>query len=149
MTAAVSVATKAAEAAKGATSAAAKGTKAAGARTAQGARAGAGSAMTEADRQRAGVQAIKDARPAAPANPVTAAAGSSTPQTSAQLPDALTDNRGAPSWWGSPDPVRAGNAGGGFLLGLGAWVLVRTYLDGGPTGVKNLLRAKFFNQVDG
>lgn len=138
MTAAVSVATKAVKVAKGAGPKAAAATKGAGgragtaakassARTSTGARAG--GARTTAAQQRAEIQAIKDARPAEDTAPAQ------TP--SRELPGAVNDG------------VRAANTGGGFLLGLGAWVLARTYLDGGSDGVKKLLKAKFFNQVDG
>jgi len=146
MTAAVSLATKAAGgAAKKATSTATKA-KPSGARAPRGARAGAGRPATTAAEQRAGIQAIKDARLTEPAS--TPATETASPSEPPSLPSALTDDRGAPSWWGRPDGVRTANTGGGFLLGIGAWVLTMSYLRGGSDGVKKLLKAKFFNEVE-
>ncbi len=45
--------------------------------------------------------------------------------------------------------TRAADSGGGVVLGLLGYVLVTTYLRGGPTAVKAWLRAKFLNRVDG
>ena len=44
---------------------------------------------------------------------------------------------------------RSADAGGGLLLGAIAYVLVLSYIRGGPDGVKAWLRAKFLNQVGG
>lgn len=108
-----------------------------------GRKAGSGGTPTK-QQQIDGIQAIKDARPAeTPAGPP------GTPPAPAQreAPSWLTDNRGAPSWWGVPDGVSAANAGGGFVLGLALWVVGVNYLRGGVPQVKQLLRAKFLNQT--
>lgn len=66
------------------------------------------------------------------------------------MPSALTDQRGAPGWWPSNgDPVKASNAGGGFLLAVITWAFVRAYLHGGAAEMTQLWRAKFFNQTEG
>jgi hypothetical protein len=43
--------------------------------------------------------------------------------------------------------VKAGNAGGGFVLGMFAYVIGLTYLRDGKPGVQRWLRAKFFNET--
>jgi len=52
-----------------------------------------------------------------------------------------------------PSPVRSraatvANSGAGFVLGLLVWGWVfMPLIHGGPTGVRNTLRAKFFNKA--
>jgi hypothetical protein len=111
------------------------------------AQAAAGGGAGKAAQQRQQIDAIKAKRkpePAAPSGPAP-----TSPGAGPALPDSLTDNRGAPSWWGKPDPVAAGNAGGGFALGLLAYALALTYLRGGMPAVKALAAAKLFNKTTG
>lgn len=112
----------------------------------------AGKASGGAASQRAAIDAIKAKRPTAPADQQDQApSGPSRGRRAWNATKATaTDQTGAPGWFQSatnPEPVKAANAGSGFVLGLFLWVGVRAYLEGGPTGVKNLLRAKFFNKV--
>jgi hypothetical protein len=45
-------------------------------------------------------------------------------------------------------PVSTLDSGAGFILGLLVWGWVALpFLTGGPTGVRNVLRAKFFNKA--
>lgn len=86
--------------------------------------------------------------PASPVQAIKSAPGNPLNAPRIKAPAALTDNRGAPSWWARPgDGIRAANAGGGFALGLVTYVVVLTYLRDGRDGVKALLKAKFFNEV--
>lgn len=65
-------------------------------------------------------------------------------------PSWMTSQAGTPQWYRQTvdaDPVRAANAGGGFVLGLLVYVVALTYLRDGRDGVVRLLKAKFFNQV--
>lgn len=90
---------------------------------------------------------------AAPAEPVDVtpapAPAPTSPGAGPALPGWMTDQRGAPDWFPTPgkaDPVRAANAGGGFVLGVMLWALGLAYLRGGSAGVKQLLAAKFLNR---
>lgn len=51
----------------------------------------------------------------------------------------------------APTPAPASStvdSGAGFILGLLVWGwVVLPFLTGGPTGVRNVLRAKFFNKA--
>lgn len=101
---------------------------------------------------RAKIDEIKARRPQTPPTPddQQAAAPSRGRRAWEATKGAATDQTGAPSWFqaaANPQPIRAANAGGGFLLGVGAWVIARTYLEGGPDAVKKLLKAKFLNKV--
>lgn len=63
---------------------------------------------------------------------------------------AVTDQTGSPGWWPSnPDPIKASNAGAGFLLAIFGWAFIRAYLSGGTDEMKKLARAKFLNQTEG
>ena len=155
MTAAVAgTVARGAAARAGAGAAARKGAaKAAGNRTAAsktGAKVVGGQSAAQ---QRAAIDRIKANRAPEPVDQAdddapasTAASSTSKGGSRPSLPDALTDQRGAPKAFRT-DPVRAANVGGGFVLGAMAHVLALAYLRGGKDGVKRLLRAKFFNQV--
>ena len=124
--------------------------KAAASRTAS-AKAAAGTG--QAARQRAAIDAIKAARPAQPATEVVESPAPADRSrmnsrgSGPSLPGALSNQRGAPDWYRT-DKLKAANSGGGFLLGLGVYVLALTYLRDGRAGVKALLKAKFLNQVE-
>lgn len=91
--------------------------------------------LSKLERDRAAIQAIKDARPPAePAEPAPAAPAPTSPGAGAAAPWRL-------------EPIRLPDAGGGLVLGGLAYVLGLTYLRSGRTGVKALLKAKFFNEV--
>jgi hypothetical protein len=100
---------------------------------------------TEARKQRDAIDAIKAQRAPEPEPETAAAAAPSSSSGGRGMPDALTDNRGAPGWWRAPDPVRAANSGGGFVLGLVLHALAIQYLREGAPGVRRYLRAKLFN----
>lgn len=77
--------------------------------------------------------------------PDTGGADGGDPPASPSAPPAA--RRSMPS---APKVVRrSADAGGGLLLGAIAYVLVLSYIRGGPDGVKAWLRAKFLNQVGG
>jgi hypothetical protein len=134
-------------AARGAAGAAAKR----GAGKAAAGKATAGKVTTAAE-QASAIQAIKDARPKEPepAPVVDEDQGDVEQKNSSggrrELPGVLTDQRGAPAAF-RIDGLRTANAGGGFVLGMFAYVVGLTYLRDGKAGVKRLLRAKFFNEV--
>lgn len=112
-------------------------------------------AASSAQRQRAQIDGIKAKRK--PSRPAPAGQQQATPPPDDSSPgggppDAFTDQRGAPGWYRSTastlaDPVAAGNAGGGFLLGIALWAVGLAYLKNGPAGVRQLLAAKFLNRV--
>lgn len=107
-----------------------------------------------AEAHRAAIDAIKAKRKPEP-EPETAESSAEGASSSGsggkssgrrELPGVMTDQRGAPSWW-RVDAQQRSNAGGGFVLGMLAYVVGLTYLRGGKPAVKQLLRAKFFNEV--
>lgn len=112
----------------------------------------AGKTSGTAASQRAAIDAIKAKRPTTPADQQeTPPTGPSRGRRAWNATKAAaTDQTGSPGWYSAatnPEPVKAANTGGGFVLGLFLWVGVRAYLEGGPTGVKRLLRAKFLNKT--
>lgn len=40
------------------------------------------------------------------------------------------------------------STGAGFILGLIAWAVARSYINEGPAGVRRWMRAKFLNRVE-
>lgn len=96
--------------------------------------------------------AARAAAPPATPQPTGPAEDPTGPSRGQQVGAAFADQTGAPAWYqaaANPQPIRVANTGGGFVLGVLAWVLARAYLEGGPAGVKKLLKAKFLNQVEG
>jgi hypothetical protein len=114
--------------------AAGKAAKAAGGKAA--ARRAPAGGLSKLERDRAAIQAIKDARPAEqpPATDTTAPAPT-PPGAGAAVSRVFSD-------------IQPSGAGGGLVLGALAYVLGLTYLRSGRAGVKALLRAKFLNKVD-
>jgi len=66
-----------------------------------------------------------------------------------------SSTRTGPSFGNPLAGMKAPATGGGFVLGLMAWAVVRAYIGNdktglsGPAGVKALLNAKLFNKVGG
>ena len=133
---------------------------AAGAARAGAARAGAGSAARRragtaaagnpglVEKQRAAIQAIKDARPPSMDD-------QPKPKPAPVVDEHQDDDAGESSRTGERRRPQLphitvntrGGAGGGFVLGMLAYVVGLTYLRGGKPAVKQLLRAKFLNDV--
>ncbi|MFP5372391.1 MAG: hypothetical protein ACLGI3_16810 [Actinomycetes bacterium] len=125
----------------------------AGAGRAAAGKAAAGKATTTAAQQAEAIQAIKDARPKPETGnpPVPSDAGGGRDRKSSgsrSLPNALTDQRGAPAIFRA-DGLRAANTGGGFVLGMFVYVIGLNYLREGKPGVQKWLKAKFLNEVSG
>jgi hypothetical protein len=85
------------------------------------------------ERDRAAVQAIKDAREPEPEP-------ASTP-----APAPTSSGAGA----GLPAMPAAVSSGSGFLLGVFAWALGLAYLRGGAPEVRRFMAAKFLNKTEG
>lgn len=100
-------------------------------------------AASSAQRQRQQIDAIKARRKPAATPPPAPAAPAPDPS-----PASPGDGPAAPAPSSSTSfPVAAGNAGGGFLLGVALWAVGLAYLKHGPAGVRQLLAAKFLNKV--
>jgi hypothetical protein len=100
----------------------------------------AGKAAGSAAQHAEGIQAIKDARP------VTEGSGGSA-SGEQEAARARAGVMSGPRSLPSITVNTRGGAGGGFVLGMLAYVVGLTYLRGGKPAVKQLLRAKFLNDV--
>lgn len=86
----------------------------------------------ELDRRRNDAAADAKVRASAPESPSPSGGGDSGP---------------APLF--SAGPMEAASTGGGFLLGLGVWIVAVNYLQGGLPQVKRFAAAKFLNRTGG
>jgi len=89
------------------------------------------------DRDRAAIQAIKDAREPEP-----------EPEAEDPAPAAAVPSPTSPGDGPSLPGLGAAATGSGFLFGVFAWAVGLAYLRGGAPEVRRFMAAKFFNKVD-
>jgi len=91
------------------------------------------------DRDRAAIQAIKDARAPEP---------EPEPEAEDPAPAAAVPSPTSPGDGPSLPGLGAAATGSGFLFGVFAWAVGLAYLRGGAPEVRRFMAAKFFNKVD-